>query len=74
VWTALEVSVKSASVLAIVILSLIAIGHLLRLLFGITVVVGGLTIPMWVSVLGVIFFAAVAIFLWRETSGPTRGS
>ena len=65
---------KSASVLAIVILSLIAIGHLLRLLFGITVVVGGLTIPMWVSVLGVIFFAAVAIVLWRETSGPRRGS
>ena len=73
-WTALEVSVKSASVLAIVILSLIAIGHLLRLLFGITVVVGGLTIPLWVSVLGFIFFAAVAIFLWRETRGPTRGS
>jgi len=61
---------KSPSLLAAVIFSLMALGHLLRLVFGITIVAGGLTIPIWVSVLGVIFFGAVAAFLWRETRSP----
>ena len=58
---------KPASLLAAILLSLIAVGHLLRLVFRIEVVAGGVTIPMWVSVVGVLLFATVAVLLRRET-------
>ena len=61
---------KPASLIAVVLLSLITLGHLFRLLFGVQLVVGGITIPMWVSVVGVLLFATLAVLLWRE-SRPT---
>ena len=63
---------KPASLLAAVLLALIAVGHLLRLVFRIVVVAGGVTIPMWVSVVGVLLFATVAVLLRRETRGRAQ--
>ncbi len=54
------------TVIAIVVLGLMALAHLLRLLLGWYVVVAGLSIPMWISVLGLVVAAGLATMLWRE--------
>ncbi|HVS26811.1 MAG TPA: hypothetical protein VHE58_05870 [Burkholderiales bacterium] len=53
--------------LAIALLILIAIVHLLRLVFGWEVTLNGMVVPMWVSVLGLLIPGALAFFLWRES-------
>jgi len=58
---------KPAAALTTLILCLIAIGHLLRLIFGIEVIADGKVIPLWVSVPGIIVPAALAAALWRES-------
>jgi hypothetical protein len=57
---------KPASLLAVLVFSLVAVGHLLRLLFRAEILVGGVAIPMWVSVVGLFVAGALAIALWRE--------
>jgi hypothetical protein len=57
---------KPATVLAAVLLALVALGHVLRLLFRTEVVVSGTVVPMWVSVPGILVALALAIGLWRE--------
>ena len=61
-------TMKTGSMLAILLLTLVAIAHLLRLINGIEVTVGGWNVPEWVSVTGVIVPLAIAFLLWRE--GP----
>lgn len=55
--------------IAIIVFSLVAILHLLRLIFGWEVIVNGITIPLWISVIGFIFSAGLAFLLWRENRG-----
>jgi hypothetical protein len=50
-----------------VILALVAIVHVLRLLFGWSVTINGTDIPMWVSVVAFVMTAGLAVGLWRET-------
>ena len=57
---------KTASLLAILVFSLVALGHLLRLLSRAEILVGGAVIPMWVSVVGLFVAGALAVALWRE--------
>lgn len=57
---------KPAVSITVVFLFLVALSHLLRLVFGVTVTVDGLTIPMWASVLACLGPAALAVWLWRE--------
>ena len=52
--------------IAAVIFALVAYGHLLRVVRGMQVTVGGLDIPMWVSIVGSIVPAVLAVMLWRE--------
>ena len=58
---------KPATTVASFLLALVAVAHLLRLIFRVEVLVGGATIPMWVSVVATIVPAALAIALWRES-------
>jgi len=58
---------KTGSLLAMLLFILVAIAHLLRLVNGIEVTVGGWDVPEWVSVGGVIVPAAIAYMLWRES-------
>ncbi len=58
---------KTGSMLAILLLTLVAIAHLVRLAYGIEVSVGGWGVPQWVSVGGVIVPTAIAFLLWRES-------
>jgi len=63
---------KPALLLAAFIFSLVAIAHLLRLIFQVEVLVGGAAIPMWVSIVGTVVPGALAIALWREGASGGR--
>lgn len=52
--------------IAVAIFILVAIAHLLRLVFGWEATLNGVVVPMWVSVLGLLIAGALAYFLWRE--------
>ena len=60
---------KPAASVATLVLSVVAVLHLLRLLFQVPVTVDGIVIPMWASILAVIGPSALAVWLWREQRG-----
>ena len=60
---------KPAALVATLLFSVVAVLHLLRLLFQMEVTVAGTAIPMWPSMLGVLGPAALAVWLWREQRG-----
>ena len=57
---------KPASLLAAILLDLVALAHLLRLIFHTEVTVGGTAIPMWISVVGCVIAAILSILVLRE--------
>jgi len=62
-----EVIMKIGSKIAIFIFTIIAIAHLLRIVFGVDLIIGSWHAPMWVSMLGVIGPGLIALLLWRES-------
>ena len=62
---------KLATMLAVIVLGAISIGHLLRLLLAVEVIVGGARIPMWMSGLGCVFTGGLAVALWLESHPKT---
>ncbi|MDP2279858.1 MAG: hypothetical protein Q8K51_16765 [Nitrospirota bacterium] len=58
---------KPFTKIAIAVFSLVAVLHLLRVIFGWEVIIGSVIIPFWVSVIGFIAAAVLAFLLWRET-------
>jgi len=58
---------KPFSLVASAVFALVATAHLVRLLLGWDVVIGGVNIPLWVSVAGVILPGGLAVMLWRES-------
>ena len=67
---------KPFAVITIVFLSLIAIGHLVRVILGWDVLVKGVSIPVWMSAVAVVVTGGLAVMLWRESrtraTGPTE--
>lgn len=63
---------KPGSLMAIALLSLIAVVHFFRLVLSVEVTAGGAVIPVWVSGFGVAVPALVALLLWREQTARTR--
>ena len=57
---------KPATNITVILLMLIAIAHLLRLLFRVEIVANGMVIPMWASIPAFIIPAVLAIMVWRE--------
>ena len=57
---------KPFTTIAAFLVGLISVGHLLRLLFGWGLVIDGKVIPMWPSVVVLLFFSLVAVMVWRE--------
>ena len=57
---------KLASLLAVLVFSLVAVTHLLRLVFQTEILVGGATVPMSASVVGFLVTGGLALALWRE--------
>ncbi len=65
---------KPATLLASIVFSVFALLHLLRLLLHVEVIVNGARVPMWVSPLALLFFAGMAVIMWRESRvGSWRG-
>ena len=57
---------KIGSLLAVVLLGLIAIAHLVRFVVGTEVLAGGMRIPVWISLVAAVVTAGIAAQLWRE--------
>lgn len=60
---------KPFTTLAIVIFASIALIHLYRLIQGFTIVLGDFIVPQWVSAVGLLVSAGLALMLWREARG-----
>jgi hypothetical protein len=57
---------KPFTTLAAILFGLIALAHLYRLVEGFEVIVGGTVLPQWLSVVGLVIGAGMALMLWRE--------
>ena len=57
---------KPVSAIVSVLLLIVAVIHVLRIVFQWQVTIGSATVPMWVSVVGAVITAVLAVLLWRE--------
>lgn len=57
---------KPFSTIAAVIFALVALVHLLRLIYNWQVIFNGWSVPMWLSWLGLIVAGALSALVWRE--------
>ena len=57
---------KPVTTIVVILLSAISFGHLLRLIFQVSIIANGMNIPLWLSILGCIVPAVLAFMLWRE--------
>jgi hypothetical protein len=58
---------KPFTTIAIIIFSIIALMHILRLFFGWEVIINGKILPVWISVPGFLIASGLALMLWRES-------
>lgn len=58
---------KPFTFLAALIFALVALAHLLRLIFGWVVTIVGADVPLWTSGLGVVIAGGIAAGLWWES-------
>ena len=58
---------KTGSLLAVIVFILVAIAHLMRIVNGTEIVIGGIDIPQWISVVAVIVPGLIAWLLWKES-------
>jgi hypothetical protein len=68
-----SMSQKTFSLVVGVVFSLIAVGHLVRVVLGATLVIEGAAIPMWPSVLAVIVMGYFAFEGFRLSGKPKSG-
>jgi magnesium-transporting ATPase (P-type) len=59
---------KPFTTVAIVLFALIAVLHVLRLVFAWEVMIGNARVPMWASVLGAIVAGVLAVMVNREAA------
>jgi hypothetical protein len=57
---------KPFTTIAALVFVLVALVHLYRLVRPFAVVIGGCSVPQWVSIIGVLVPAGLALMLWRE--------
>jgi len=57
---------KPFTLIAIVLLALIAVLQLLRFVLGWAVTVNGVGIPVWASAIAFVVAAGLAVLVWRE--------
>ena len=57
---------ETGTLLTMIFLVVFAVFHLLRLLFGMTIVIGSTTVPQWASILAFLVAGILAVMLWRE--------
>jgi len=59
--------VKPFSQVAAVVFGLVAVMQLVRLLMGWSVLINGISIPLWASVIACLGATALAVMVWRES-------
>ena len=57
---------KPFTAIAAVVFAVVALLHVLRLFQGWEVTINGMAVPLWVSVVGMVVAAGLAVMLWRE--------
>ena len=57
---------KTGSFVAMIFLVLVAIAHILRVIWQVEVIVSGYYVPMWMSYAAVILTAVLAGAMWNE--------
>ena len=55
---------------AALLLALIAVGHVLRVVYAVEVIVGGMIVPVAVSIPVVVVAGGLAWRVWRESNDP----
>ena len=63
---------KRYTAISISVFTLVALSHLLRLIFGWAMTVQGVSVPMWVGVVLVVVPGGVALMLYREMKNEER--
>jgi len=61
---------KTFTLLAVIVFSIVALAQLLRVVLGWSVVIAGVTIPPWASLVACAFAALLAVMVWREHRAP----
>ena len=57
---------KRFSTLAAVVFALVALAQLLRLVLGWSIVINGISIPLWASAIACLVAGGLAVMVWRE--------
>jgi len=57
---------KSFTTIAIVVFAVICFVHVVRLILGWPANINGMAIPMWVSIIGALVSALLAVMVWKE--------
>lgn len=57
---------KPATMLTLVVVTLISFLHVLRLILRVEATVAGAEVPLWASIPAAVFFGGLAIGIWRE--------
>ena len=57
---------KPATLIASVLLGLVAAAHIVRLVLGVEVMIGGRLVPRWLSIPGFLVPALLSVLIWRE--------
>jgi hypothetical protein len=57
---------KRFSTIAAVVFALVALAQLLRLVLGWSIVVNGISIPLWASAIACLVAGGLAVMVWRE--------
>jgi hypothetical protein len=58
---------KPFTTIAVIVLAILALGHLYRFIMGLEVVVNGMTVPQWVSGVLAVVAGVLALMVWRES-------
>lgn len=58
---------KPFTMLAVLVFALLALVHILRLVFGWEATINGAAVPMWASGLGLVIAGGLAVMLWHES-------
>ena len=59
---------KTGTKLAILLFSLVAVAHFLRVVFGMSITVDSWVVPQWVSLFGILIPGLIAGLLWKENN------
>lgn len=62
---------KSFTKIGSLLFGLVAILHLLRVIFTLEVIIDNTYIPMWISVIGFIILSILCVGLWKEANTIT---